>query len=402
MHWFEYHGIDAPDGVQLPDDARAYCPPPQYVVAINVTVANVTAVPPHWPHLLAGLDAEATQPLPKEAVVRLDVTCGNATHTSNSTSLRPRPGELAKVPVSMYAGAPGLAPVAALPPSGAAAQSRQGMLPLGPGQRTSSHTHRSVNGSLTLDMSTNRTTTVSAWGPGIQIVGFSRIASVAGTWGWVSNVSYPEPHGLVSGSNNVEWYYGDYNINENLAQDVTWLDVCPPNTRVIAVEARLPSPAQPWPAFARLRGLCSATKLRIPKAMLSHADSFQRAVPVCHHCLFAERCFGVGVFLNGHQVADDEGCMLRQAYMAAGAVLGLSWGCGCIIKDCYTSQVAETVLGAAPRLLPLCCRPACCAVKFPKLLLHLRWRAAAAGKAAAAAGVMLRCGATLSGQTAAS
>ena len=248
IYWFEYHGIDAPDGVKLPSDATAYCPPPQYVVAINVTVANVTAVPPDWPHLLAGLDAEATQPLPKEAVVRLDVTCGNATHTSNSTSLRPRPGDLAKVPVSLYTSAPGPAPVAALPPSGAAAQLQRGTLPLAPGQGSSAQAQRTVNGSLTLDTSSNRTTTISAWGPGIQIVGFSRIATVAGTWGWVSNVTYPEPHGLVSGSNAAEWYYGDYNVNENLAYDVTWLDVCPPNTRVIAVEARAPGPAQPWPA----------------------------------------------------------------------------------------------------------------------------------------------------------
>ena len=52
--------------------------------------------------------------------------------------------------------------------------------------------------------------------------------------------------------------------------------------------------------------------------------------------------------------------------MAAGAVLGLSWGCGCIIKDCYTSVVAETVLGAPPRLSP---SPAIRS-SFPFLLLH--------------------------------
>ena len=269
MYWFEWHGIDGPDGVKLPADARAYCPPPQYIVAVNVTVANVTAVPRDWPHLLAGLQSQATQPLPKEAVVGLDVTCGNATQAGNSTSLRPRPGAQAVVPVSLFlatpAPAPGAsAPATALPPSGSVAQAQSGMLALAPGQRTSAQPHRAVNGSLTLDASVNRTSVFNAWGPGIQIVGFSRMATVAGTWGWVSSVSYPEPHGLVSGSSAAEYYYGDYNVNENLAYDVTWLDVCPPKTRLVAVEAR-PRAQRPGLHKGKAPGALSCCQCAFPK-----------------------------------------------------------------------------------------------------------------------------------------
>ncbi|KAK9835179.1 hypothetical protein WJX81_003995 [Elliptochloris bilobata] len=135
VYWFEWHGIDLPDGVKLPGAARAYCSPPEYIVAVT-------------------------------------------------------------------------------------------------------------------------------------IIGFSRMATVAGTWGWVSSVSYIEPHGLVSGTNTQESYYGDYNINENLTHDVTWLDVCPRRTRMVGVEA----------------------------------------------------------------------------YMAAGAVLGLSWGCGCL-NDCSASHDALNITG---------------------------------------------------------
>ena len=329
MYWFEYHGIDAPDGVKLPSEARAYCPPPQYVVEIIVTVANVTAVPPDWPHLLAGLDAEATQQLPKQAVVGLDVTCGNATHTSNSTSLRPRAGELARVPVSVLSPAPAPAPgPGAVAPvaGGAAAQLRQGTPPPGPGHQTSAQALRTVNGSLTLDPSTNRTTTLSAWGPGIQIVGFSRIATVAGTWGWVSGVSYPEPHGLVSSSNPAEpWYYGDYNINENLAYDVTWLDACPRNTRVIAVEVRSPSPAQPWPGGAA-SGACALWRGCTPyRPELHLPDGLQRAVcpalpsQLVRRTLFESR--GVVKWSPNQQTPMQPACCGRRTWR-----LGQSWG----------------------------------------------------------------------------
>ena len=71
--------------------------------------------------------------------------------------------------------------------------------------------------------------------------------------------------------------------------------------------------------------------------------------------------------------------------MAAGAVLGLSWGCGCIIKDCYTSQVAETVLGAPPASAPCAAGPRSSAVMYSiAAVAHEMWRAAASGRAALA------------------
>ena len=84
--------------------------------------------------------------------------------------------------------------------------------------------------------------------------------------------------------------------------------------------------------------------------------------------------------------------------MAAGAVLGLSWGCGCIIKDCYTSVVAETVLGVLPPPHPL---PSIAKI-YPFLLLHVRsveLRLLGGPQLQCAATEMHRCGATLSGQT---
>lgn len=93
-------------------------------------------------------------------------------------------------------------------------------------------------GVLTIDPAQNRTSTMRSTGPGYQITGFARIATVAGTWGWVNDVKYPEPHGLVSGSSldAESGYYGDYGVNEGLVYDVTWLDVCPSRTRIVGVE----------------------------------------------------------------------------------------------------------------------------------------------------------------------
>ena len=113
-------------------------------------------------------------------------------------------------------------------------------------------------------------------------------------------------------------------------------------------------------------------------------DSGAQSVLVCQQCLsatlFPEMESGKsGCSVDGQQ-DDGEGCMLRQAYMAAGAVLGLSWGCGCIIKDCYTSVVAENVLGVLPPSQP---SPAL-QRNFPFLLVHFICRTAASGRAAVA------------------
>ena len=232
VYWFEWHGVDAPQGVKLPDSARAICTPPNFVVALTVTVANVTGVPPSWPRLLAGLLVNGTQSLPKQVVIGLDVTCGSTSSSNTSTTqLRPT-SQPAVVPAgsgSAPAPAPVLAPASAPGPSAP--------WPLKPGQPTSPPTI-TLPGVLTIDPAQNRTSTMHSTGPGYQITGFARMATVAGTWGWVSDVQYPEPHGLVSGSsmNSDAGYYGDYGANDALVYDVTWLDVCPSRTRIVGVE----------------------------------------------------------------------------------------------------------------------------------------------------------------------
>ncbi len=243
MFWFEWHGFDYPDSRKLADSARVLCAPPAFVVALSVTVANVTAVPPSWPHLLAGLHVVArTQLLPKAAMIGLDVTCGvSGADAGTTTRLRPDSGP-AEVPAYIEgAPTPGLAPGS---PGRAAYQG------LKPGQDSSQQPTVTLPGALTVDAADSTTYAYRSAGPGLQIEGFSRMATVAGTWGWVTNASYPEPRSLVSAADGGAAeadaaYYGDYGENADLHADVTWVDVCPRRTRVVGVEVRGPAPACP-------------------------------------------------------------------------------------------------------------------------------------------------------------